>query len=549
MCTKTSRRWQVISGVLLIGMIGGISLVTWQSTARADNQAQIAGPTEQEIAGVEAISSVFRKVAAKVTPAVVQIHAKSGMPKPAKKDKDEAEGKKPEKGPDLENLPEPFRQFFKEYGKDGSEQLPDELRRFYKKYPHGMKEIPRMGMGSGFIFDAKNGYVLTNNHVIEGAEPENVSVFTADKREFAVDWIRTDPKTEVAVVKLKSPENLTEIKFGDSSKVQVGDWVLAVGSPFHSRLAKTVTFGIVSAKGRDLDLAIDYQDFIQTDAAINPGNSGGPLVNLRGEVIGINTAIASPVSSFSSGAQNAGIGFALPANLAKWVTTQLIEHKEVVRGYLGVVIQSLDDQPGLAKTYGLDSSKGVVVSGVGEGTPAAKAGLKLDDVVLSINGQDVSDNRQLSNRVAMLRPGTKATFKIWRDRKPMDVEVTIGMQPKGFSTRGKLRDMQMEDQEPEAGKIETLGVTVAPLTEANGKKYGWKGDEGGLLITGIDPEGEAAEFRLRQGDLILKVQGNEIKTIEELRKLTDKKALAEGVRMYVKSQATGGGTNLFLKNR
>ncbi len=526
--------WRLVAAFAAVSLV----LATWQFAANADEKSEeIQGPTEQEIATVQTISSVFHKVAKKATPAVVHIQAKSGVPEAQEEDDAEENGDaEEEKQPDIDelmpNLPEPFKEFFKKH------KLPKGFKF------RGPRSMPRVGMGSGAIIDSKKGYVLTSNHVVAGAKPENITVFTSDKRKLSVEWVRTDKMTDVALLKLKDTKNLHEIKLGDSSKVEVGHWVLAIGSPFRRSLNKTVTFGIVSAKGREgLALDIDYQDFIQTDAAINPGNSGGPLINLRGEVIGINTAIAS-----NSGG-NEGIGFAIPINLVKWVVGQLIEHKEVVRGYLGVGIQSLEDQPGLAKTYGLKEDKGVIISGVAKGSPAAKAGLKVDDVVLAINGKEVKNNKELASRVAMMRPGTKATFKIWRDRKTIEVPVTIGEQPEGFRTRGFLRQFETEDQPSKAEEIETLGINVAPLNQTTGEEYGWEGDEGGVLVTEVEDGSEAEGLGIQKGDLIQSVQGNEIKTVEELRKMTDKKALADGVRMYVKHHRTKSGTTVFLKSR
>ncbi len=547
MRTHESRKCWILSGALLTGLCA--ALLTPQTSATAAEKAQpIAGPTETEIARIEAISSVFRKVTHQVRPAVVHIQAKSGTTKEKvkdkAKDKDEDKGKEDEKSEELKRLPEPFRRFFDENGR-GRHPLfksPDDLRKFFEDQDEWTKRIPRVGLGSGVIVDAQNGYVLTSRHVIEFAEPDTVTVFTDDNRKLYVEWIREDEKTDVAVLKLKSPKDLHELKLGDSDQLDVGDWVLAVGSPFGPQFSSTVTFGIVSAKGRsNLGLGIDYQDFIQTDAAINKGNSGGPLVNLRGEVVGINTAILSPTG------MSAGIGFSVPANLVKWVMTQLIEHKKVVRGYLGVIIQSLEDQPGMSGTYGLESNEGVVVSDVRSG-PAQKGGMRIDDVILELDGAKIANATDLQNRVAMIRPGTKAKFKIWRDRKAIELMVTIGEQPKDFRTHVRGRLSGVEPGEVEGGEIKSLGVTVEPLTETNGRKYGWKGDEGGLLITTVDPDSETETFlRLKAGDLIQAVNKEPVKTIKELEKATSEEALKKGVRIYVRDHQTGAGTNVYLQ--
>ncbi len=539
MHAKSSKKWRILSGMLVVAVASGAVLMGWQPAARAASKEQPAtGPTEKEIASVEAISSVFRKVAQQVTPAVVHIQAFSGGVKGDKKSDDD-EG--------AESLEDALRKFFQDHGGLRGFKLPDHLQRRPRDMPRRPGFVPR-ALGSGMIVDAKNGYVLTNNHVVKHATAETVTVFTSDRRRFSVEWVRRDEMSEVAVLKLKSPKDLHEVALGDSDKVEVGDLVLAVGSPFGQKLRNTVTFGIVSAKGRSDLLDLDYEDFIQTDAAINPGNSGGPLVNLRGEVIGINTAIASATTPFAfSAAQNAGVGFTMPSNLAKWVMTQLIEHKEVVRGYLGVVIQSLSDQPGMARTFGLEEDKGVVVSEI-RGAPARKAGMKLDDVILAIDGKEVINTTDLQDRVARIRPQTTAKFKIWRDGKAIDLDVTIGKQPEGFRTREVSGHRRVLPEEVEGGKIETLGITVEPLTETNGRQYGWKGKEGGLLITDVEPRDEADRLGLEPGDLILKVQKKEVNSVEALRKMTDKKALSKGIRIYTKSWRRRAGGYLYLQN-
>ncbi len=546
MTSRRTSRWTWLGGLLAVALVAGAAMTVWQPSALAkDNpDAKATGPTEQEIASIESISRVFHKVAEKATPAVVRIHINTGMAV-AKADadgEDENGNDNEDKGeqPNLEDLPEPFKRFFK--FKDQ-----EDLKKFFERHQFRTPSPrPRMGMGSGVIIDAKNGYVLTSNHVVEGAEPDQVRVYLADKRYFTPEWIRTDEKTDVAVLKLKSPDNLSELRLGDSGKVRVGDWVLAIGSPFGSHLTKTVTFGIVSATGRELvTLDIDYGSFIQTDAAINPGNSGGPLVNLRGEVIGINTAIAAPGLSH----QNAGIGFAMPSNIVKWVATQLIEHEEVVRGYLGVSISSLEDSPGMAASFGLKEDRGVLVNDMFDKGPAKKAGMRVGDVILEVNGTKVRNASHLQGIVAMLRPGTKAEFKVWRDEQAKTLTVTIGEQPEGFRTRMTGERPFVEPEEPKEDTVETLGIKVAPLTEANGKKYKWSGDEGGLLVTEVERGSELGGMGLSAGDLILEVQRKPVKTVEDLRKVATKDALREGLLFYVKSHRTRSGMHLFVKNR
>ena len=301
---------------------------------------------------------------------------------------------------------------------------------------------PQQASGSGVIIDAEHGYVLTNNHVVasehedkEGESDEEkirIDVTLADGRKAKGTVLGTDPKTDLALVQIKA-DNLSALPLGDSGKLQVGDIVLAIGAPFG--LDQTITQGIVSATGRNVQIAAGYNDFIQTDAAINPGNSGGPLVNIHGEVIGINTAIAT--SGIVAGYM--GVGFSIPSNIAKDILPYLEKGKEVVRGYLGVKIKGADLwEPGLAQSFGLKEDQGgvlvedfVKVRGVSE-TPAQKAGLKMDDIILSYNGKPVRTANEVQALVAHTKPEEKVNLKVWRDRKEITIPVTIEQQPTDF---------------------------------------------------------------------------------------------------------------------
>lgn len=542
MHARASQKWRIVSGLFIVACVAGADLVALQPTARASEKQQPATQlNDKELNLVESMNSVFRKAVQKVAPAVVQIEADSRLSEQAKDEEEDEKGDDKGEKNRGQRLPEELRKFFEDH--QGVPGLPDEFRKFFRDR-RGLRSIPRAGAGSGVIVDAEKGYVLTSAHLVADHDPKDITVYTRDKRKFSVEWVRADTAkdttmTDVAVLKLRKPENLRAIAFGDSDKVQVGDWVLAIGGPLG--MVNSVTFGIISARGRvSQELDLQYQNFMQTDAAINPGNSGGPLINLRGEMIGINTAIVSRTRQY------AGIGFSLPSNLAKWVMTQLIEHEKVVRGYLGVIIQGLDERPGMAKSFGLDDNTGVVVSDV-VGEPAQKAGLKVGDVVLTIEGQPVSNATELQSRIAMTSPGTKLKFKIWRDRKEEVIEVVVGKQPKDFRawvSKGRVPDLRPE--EAESAMIETLGITVEPLTKTNGKDYGWKGTEGGLLITKVEPRSEASLFQLRPGNLILRVQDQPVKSADELRKKTSKQALSEGVRIYIKDHETGIGSFLYL---
>ncbi|MEW7984075.1 MAG: Do family serine endopeptidase [Candidatus Sedimenticola endophacoides] len=303
-----------------------------------------------------------------------------------------------------------FKRFF-------GDQFPGVPRMPKPEAPKGERRA--IGQGSGFVFAAKDGllsdktYILTNNHVVEDAE--KIRVKFQDGREFDAKVTGRDPQSDVAVLEIKAG-GLSPLRWGNSSRLEVGEWVVAIGNPFG--LSHTLTVGVVSAKGRTSVGINDYEDFIQTDAAINPGNSGGPLVNLDGEVVGINTAI------FSRSGGYMGVGFAIPSNLAKAIANQLIEHGEVTRGYLGIVIQQLT--PDLAESFDIDSGKGILVAQVSEDSPAEKAGLRQGDVIVEYRGEPVSDVGGFRNRVSLTAPGSTETVTVLRGGKRKTLQVTIG---------------------------------------------------------------------------------------------------------------------------
>ncbi len=357
----------------------------------------------------------------------------------------------------------------------------DELfERFFRMpAPRMPQESPvRRGAGSGFIIRA-DGLVLTNNHVVEGAD--DILVKLDDGREFSAKVLGTDPLTDLALLKLQGKvENLPVVRLGDSDALKVGDWVVAIGNPFG--LASSVSAGIISAKERDIR-AGPYDDFLQTDAAINPGNSGGPLFNLRGEVIGINTAIIGG---------GTGIGFAVPSNMAKALLPQL-EKGEVRRGWLGVSIQDLT--PDLAKALKVPVPHGAVVIDVNEGTPAKKAGLKADDVIVSVDGQPVESSKDLSRRVGFMRPGGTVVLGVYRDSRKMDLRVELGLRPdlEGVGKRfGGGRD----------DRAERLGLAFQDVEPGSGKT--------GALITHVEPGTPADRADLRPGMVVVGVDGQKV---------------------------------------
>jgi serine protease Do len=369
-------------------------------------------------------------------------------------------------------------------GEPDDNPLPEFFRRFQAPAPQG----PSRGMGSGFIIQS-DGVILTNAHVVEGAD--EVRVKLTDRREFKGKVLGIDHVTDVAVVKIDAT-GLPSAKLGDPSKLRVGEWVLAIGSPFG--FENTVTAGIISATSRSLPEGT-YVPFIQTDAAVNPGNSGGPLFNLQGEVIGINSQIYSGTGGYM------GLSFAIPIDVASNVKEQLIKTGKVERGRIGVAIQEVNAS--LAKSFGLEKPQGALVSSVVAGGPAEKAGLKSGDVIVSFNGKPVDTSTQLPALVAATKPGTKAPLELWRDRKKREVSVTVDEMPNERVARAK-------PQNEEHGK---LGLSVRPLSAQEKRELG---GVQGLVVEQVT--GPAAKAGLRPGDLILAVNGTPVNSVDDLKR-------------------------------
>lgn len=369
------------------------------------------------------------------------------------------------------------------------------FRFFFGPVPEGQPRAPRrqVGQGSGFIV-SPDGYILTNNHVVAGAD--KVSVKLLDGRELPAEIVGLDKPTDLAVIKIDA-RDLPTLTLGDSDALEVGEWVLALGNPFG--LSHSLTAGIVSAKGRSSIGMNDYEDYIQTDAAINPGNSGGPLINLEGEVVGINTAIYSRSGGYM------GIGFAIPASLARDIYPRLVEHGSVTRGYLGVTIQELT--PELAATFGLDETSGVLVSEVVPGTPAEDAGLQPGDVIIALDGEPVTAMGALRNRIALNAPGSTIKLTILREGRERRVKVKIGELPAGAAAVTN-----------EPGRVEQLGLSLTPLDAELAARHGYEG-QNGLVVTAVDPDGLAARAGIRPDMLLERVDRRAVTTVPELRKL------------------------------
>ena len=399
------------------------------------------------------------------------------------------------------------------------------FRRFFGEEFEGRVPAPRehreQGLGSGVIVSS-DGYIITNNHVVEGADELTVSL--PDKRTFKANIIGADPKTDVAVIKIDQ-SNLPVLPWGDATQLQVGEMVLAVGNPFG--LSQTVTMGIISAVGRANMGIVDYEDFIQTDAAINPGNSGGALVNLKGELIGINTAI------FTQSGGYMGIGFAIPSNMAKSVMNSLIKHGKVVRGWIGVSIQEVTQD--LAKEFGTTDTKGALVADVMDDSPAAKAKLERGDIITAYSGTIIRDPGQLRALVAETAPGTTATLSILRDKKAQDVTVTIGELPK------ELAKTSRRGSNSSKGEHTLTGITVENIPNQSGR-LGRSKAQSGVVVTDIDVNSPAERAGLRAGDIIREINRNPVKDVRDFERLTNQLIPNAGVLLLLNR----GNATIFL---
>jgi serine protease Do len=383
--------------------------------------------------------------------------------------------------------------------KESAEQMPMDpfFRQFFGRGPEGHFNIPEdrkeKALGSGVIVSPE-GYILTNNHVVDGAT--DVRVTLSDKREFQARVVGTDPKTDVAILKIDA-ERLTPITIGDSSQVDVGDVALAIGDPFG--VGQTVTKGIISATGRG-NLGIeDYEDFLQTDAPINPGNSGGALVNDRGELVGINTAI---ITHGSGGSQ--GIGFAVPVNLARNVMNQILKNGKVTRAYLGILPQ--DVTPTMAKAFGEKEAKGVVVGDVTASSPAQDAGVQRGDIIQELNGKPVADSNQLRMTISMMQPGTTVKLKMIRGGSPRELSVKLAEMP---TENAKVK------AEGEGVEKALDGVEVTNLNPQIAEQLNLPPSTTGVMVTDVDPSSKMADSGLRKGDVIQEVNHQPVKNVSE----------------------------------
>ena len=377
-----------------------------------------------------------------------------------------------------------FRQF-----RPGPNGRNDPFREFYDKFfgERDQREFKQRSLGSGFVID-KKGFIVTNNHVIENAD--KIKVKLKDGKEFDAEIVGRDPNTDLALIKIESPNGLPVIELGDSNALKVGEWVVAIGSPFG--LEHTVTAGIVSAKGRVIGSG-PYDDFIQTDASINPGNSGGPLIDMAGKVVGINTAII---------ASGQGIGFAVPINMAKQIIEQLKESGEVSRGWLGVGIQPLNKE--MAEYYGIKDGKGALVVEAFPDHPAYKAGIRSKDIIIELNGMTIENSRDLTRKIAAIPVGSTADIKVLREGKARTFEVVIA----------KRDDKKMFAKGPRKEQESDLGIRVSKITPDMAQRFGIKEAEG-VLVLGVEAESKVAGAGVLVGDIIKEINHRPVNTVEE----------------------------------
>ncbi len=473
----------LIFGAVLIANFSGVKIV--QSNSQIDYNTT---PPLNVSPEVKSLNDAFVEISKAVTPTVVSITVKTD-PK-----------KNQQQGDD------PFHFFF---GPD------------FKMPEQG----PEIGSGSGVII-SKDGYIVTNNHVVKDAGDEGIKVTLTDKREFNAKLIGTDPNTDIAVVKIDA-NDLPAVSMGNSDNVQVGQWVLAVGNPLG--LNYSVTAGIVSALGRNININGDgsgygIENFIQTDAAINPGNSGGALVDINGQLIGINSAIKTSTGYYQ------GYGFAIPVNMVKSVVSELIKTGKVTRGYIGVNIQTIDET--MAKGLGLDKAKGVLVQGIVKGGAGEEAGIKAGDVILSVDGREVNAANELQAIIGSKHPGDVVKLTVFRDGSTFDKEVTL--KPRGDENQNQAIQNMSKDKSNESEvaskSIQSLGIKVANLDNSTKQKFDI---EGGVIVTSVDMYSESFMRGVREGFVITEANKKKIESVDDLVSTLSGKSKGDSILMKV----------------
>lgn len=455
-----------VAVILLVGFIlGGITFYVLK-TSKQPYSTVPAGKTPHVPQEIIDTSKAFSEIVGTVSPAVVNISTTKVM-------------RREDSGRFFED---PLFDFFSPFDNFG---LP--------------KKWKQRNLGSGVII-ARDGYIVTNNHVVEKADEIKVTIF--NKRTYKADIVGADSKTDLAILRIDAAD-LPTLTWGNSENLQVGEFVLAIGSPYG--LNNTVTMGIISAVGRANVGIADYEDFIQTDAAINPGNSGGPLVNIRGELIGINTAIFSRTGGYQ------GIGFAVPSNMVRLILDQLIHEGKVVRGWIGVTIQELT--PELAQQFGMKNTVGALVSDVTKKSPAGRAGIRRGDIILEFNGKEVTDVSNLRNMVAQSKTGSQVSMKILRSGRELPVKVTIDELPR------EVADVRTEYLPDETQAEILTGLTVMDLSREIIRQLGFNKDEKGVVVVRVDSGSSAYEAEIKKGDIIQEINKKEIRDLNDFNRI------------------------------
>jgi serine protease Do len=458
--------------IMMVGLMLGAGLPAVQASKNAP---------------VRMVPQDFSGLAATVGPAVVHIRVEKTV-----------KGAGPESGPFGQN---PF---------DGNEQYREFFGRHFGQ--QRQPEYKQPAQGSGFIVD-KSGLIVTNNHVVEGAD--KITVILKDESQYEAKIVGLDPITDIALIKVEAKKDLPAVRLGSSDDLKVGEWVVAIGAPFG--LEYTVTAGIVSAKGRVIGSG-PYDDFIQTDASINPGNSGGPLINMKGEVVGINTMIIA-------GGQ--GIGFAIPVNQAKGIIDQLETNGEVTRGWLGVTIQDVNED--MADYYGLKGKSGAMVADVVPGDPADRAGIRPKDIITEVNGKAVTNSHDLTNLAANLQVGETAGVTVLRNGKPQTLEVKIGKRPLTIAAASQSNRQENEGQ---------YGFQVTDLTPELARQYDIQ-DTAGIIVVGVAPDSKADAAGVKKGDVILEVNRVSVASVKDFKSLLDQNKKSDGINLLVKRMNAG----------
>ncbi|KAB2881386.1 Do family serine endopeptidase [bacterium] len=491
----TARSSRLIIGLVLviIGIVAGILLtanldMTFKGRAGSDTEVRLQ--LEEKMAAMKDWSEGFSVVAEYVTPSVVTVETETTV-----------------------KYSDPFNDFM---GGD------DMFRRFFGNPRSQPKQEQKVaGLGSGVIVST-DGYIITNNHVID--RTDKIKITLSNGKTYDGKLIGTDPRTDLAVVKIDE-KGLPAIKVANSDNIKVGQWALAVGNPFSKSLSHTVTAGIISGMSRS-SVGLDTDvDFLQTDAAINPGNSGGALVNLSGELVGINAAIMSRSGGYE------GIGFAIPSNTAKSIMDQLIKSGKVVRGFVGVSMQDVDEQ--MAKALGLKSAKGAVIAQIVEGSPADKAQLKQGDVIVKVDGKEVANSVEIRKQIIPKQPGTDVDLTLIRDGKEITIKVTLAEAPG--------EPMAVKEEAPAKKSFERLGINVTTMNKDLATKFGVSNIPG-VIITDIEQDGSAFGAGLRQGDIIQRVGRKDVKNVKEFIDEVDKVTKGETVLLLVNRK----GSSLFV---